>query len=53
MAAPVAYESAWAKGQIRATAASVHHSLWHCQILKPLIEARDRTLIVMDIISGS
>ena len=44
-----------AKSQIRATVAGLHHShshtdicnlyysSWQCQILKPLIEARDRT----------
>ena len=26
----------------------LHHSLWQCQILDPLSEARDRTHILMD-----
>ena len=28
----------------------LHHSLWHCRILNPLNEARDRTQILMDTI---
>ena len=35
-------------GQIRATAAELHHSSRQCWILNPLIEARDQTYILMD-----
>ena len=28
----------------------LHHSSQHCQILNPLIEARDRTLVLMDLV---
>ena len=31
----------------------LHRSLWQCWILKPLIEARDQTCILMDTMSGS
>ena len=59
-AAPVAYESSQARGQIRATAAGLHHSHSNVgskphlrptqqrQILNPLSGARDRTHIFMD-----
>ena len=47
-AAPAAYGSYQARGQIRATAASLHHSSQQGQILNPLSEARDRTLILVD-----
>ena len=44
------------RGQIEATAAGLHHShiwdlhhsLWQCQLLNPLSEARDQTCILMD-----
>ena len=59
----VAYGSSQARSQIGATAAGLchshsnarsephlplHHSSWQCQILNPLSQARDRTLILMD-----
>jgi len=62
-AAPEAYGSSWAKGQIRAAAAGLHHShsnarseprLWPHHgsrqhwILNPLSDARDRTCILMN-----
>ena len=62
-AAPAAYGGSKAKGQIRATAADLHHShsnirseplcdlhhsSWQCRILNPLSEAGDRTCMVMD-----
>ena len=47
-AAPAAYEGFQARGQIRAAAASLHHSSQQRRILNPLIEARDRTCILMD-----
>ena len=67
-AIPVAYGSSGARGQIRATAASLHHShstwdrsrvcnlhhrFWQHWILKPLSEARNQTHILTDTISGS
>ena len=68
-AASVAYGSSQTRGQIRATAASLHHShsnsgsehifdlggssQQHHQILNPLREARDQTLILADTMSGS
>ena len=36
------------RGRIRAAAAGLRHSLQQCQILNPLIEARDLTSILMD-----
>ena len=58
-AAPVAYGSSWARGQIRAAAASLchshgnprficdlHHSSWQHQILSPLSGARGQTHIL-------
>ena len=68
MAVPVAHGSSQARDQIRAAAATyatatatldlshvcdLCHSLWQCQILNPLREARDRTCIFMDTMSGS
>ena len=47
-ATPVAYGSSQVRGQIRATAVSLHHSSQQRQILHPLSEARDRTHILMD-----
>ena len=60
-AAPMAYESSWARGQIQATATGLHHSHSKARsksclrptpqqrrILNPLSEARDRTHILMD-----
>ena len=52
-AEPVAFGSSHAVGRIRAAAASLYHSSQQCQILNLLCEARDRTYILMDIISGS
>ena len=49
-AAPTAYGSSQARGEMRATAAGLHHSSWQCRILSPLSEARDRTCILMDTI---
>ena len=43
-----AYGSFQARGWISATAASLHHSSWQCQILNPLCRARDWTCIFMD-----
>ena len=58
----MAYGSSWARGQIRAAAqvyattmampdlshiCNLHHSLWPCQILNPLREARGQTHILM------
>ena len=58
-ATPAAYEDPQTRGQIGATAASLHHShsnvrskLHHssrqCWILNPLSEGRDQTCILMD-----
>ena len=47
-AIPAAYGSSKARGRIRAAAASLHHSLWQCQIFNPLSGARDWTLFLMD-----
>ena len=46
--APVAYGSSWARDQIRAAAASPHHSSRQCWIPSPLNEARDQTCIARD-----
>ena len=43
-----AYGSSQARGRIRATAASLHHSPRHHQIPDPLNEARDLTGVLMD-----
>ena len=32
---------------------NLRHSLWQCQILSPLREARNQTCILLDTISGS
>ena len=40
-AKPTAYGSSQARGQITVTAAGLYHSSEQCQILNPLIEARD------------
>ena len=67
MAAPVAYESSRARGQIGAAAAGLYHShsnmgcrmcdlcysLQRCWILNPLSEARDGTCIPMVTMLGS
>ena len=68
MVTPVAYGNSQARGPIRAVAeayatatATQHpscisdllHNLRQCWILNPLIEARDRTLILSDTILGS
>ena len=66
MAAPAAYESSWARGQIRAAAAGLRHShtgpshicdlygsLRQRWILNPLSGARDQTHILMDSMLGS
>ena len=37
-----------ARGRTGAAAASLHHSSWQCQILKPLNNARDGTCIPVD-----
>ena len=47
-AAPAAYGSYQARGQIRATAASLYHSSQQGQILNPLRKARDQIRIRMD-----
>ena len=56
-AAPMAYGGSQARGLIRAVATAMpdpshlcdlHHSSWQCQILNPLSEARDPTLVLMD-----
>ena len=62
-AALEAYGGSQARGQIRAVAASLHHShsnrdlsgvcdlhhsAWQCQIFNPLIKTRDQTHILMD-----
>ena len=67
MATPVAYGSSQARGQIRAAAevyitamptldpsciCSLLHSLWQCQILKPLSDVGDRTHILTETTSG-
>ena len=43
----MAYGGSQARGQIGDTAAGLHHSSQQCQILNPLIEARDRTRNLM------
>ena len=68
MAVPTAYGSSWARGQIGAAAEAygtatetmdpshicgVGHSLWQCQILKPLTKTRDQIRILLDTMSGS
>ena len=47
-AAPVAYGNSQSRGPVRASAAGLCHSSWHCWILNPLSEARDQTHIFMD-----
>ena len=47
-AAPMAYGSSQTRAQIRAIAARLYHSSQQCQILDPLIKARDQTFILMD-----
>ena len=47
--APTAYGSSQTRGQIRATAASLHHSSWPHWILNPLNKARNWTCVLMDI----
>ena len=46
--ASAAYGSSWARGQIRARAASLHQSSRQRWTINPLSEARDQTLILMD-----
>ena len=53
MATPVAYGNSQARSQIGAVAAGLRHSLGQCRILNPLSEARDRTYILTDTMSGS
>ena len=63
MATHMAYGSSQARGPIRAVAVAystatapwdlsricnLHHSLWQCQIINPLSEARNQTYILMD-----
>ena len=48
LTATLAYGSSQARGQIRAAAASLHHSSWPHQIHNPLSETRDWICIVMD-----
>ena len=61
IATPVVYGSSWARGQIRTTAAGLHHShsyagskphLQHW-VLNPRMEARDQTLILTGTVSDS
>ena len=47
-AAFMAYGGSQARRQIGATAGGLHHSLWQCQILNPLSEARDQTCVLTD-----
>ena len=48
-ATPVAYGGSWARGQIGATAAGLHHSSWWQRwVLNPPSEARDRTCNLTD-----
>jgi len=47
-AALMAYGGSQARGRIRATAASLHHSSRQHQILNPLSEVRDQSCILMD-----
>ena len=47
-ATSTAYGSSQARGQIRATAASLNHSPWQHWILNPLSDARDGSCILMD-----
>jgi len=44
-----AYGSFQSRGQVRAAAASLHHSSQQCWILNPLMEAREPTCILKDI----
>ena len=46
-ATPAAYRGSQFRGQIRATAAGLHHSSRQRWIINPLSEARDRTCILM------
>ena len=53
MATLAAYGSfPWARGQIRAVAAGLCHSLQHCQILNPLSEAGNQTCILTEMTPG-
>ena len=45
---PKAYGSSQARGQIQASAASLHHSSWQHWILNQLSKTKDRTRILMD-----
>ena len=45
---PTAYGGSKVKGQIRAVAASLHHSHSHTRILNPLSKARGRTYVLKD-----
>ena len=47
-AAPIAYASSQARGQIRAIAPGLHHSTQQRQISEPLSKAREQTHILMD-----
>ena len=46
--AGAAYGGSQARGQIRATAAGLHHSSQQCRLLNPLSESMDWTRILMD-----
>ena len=52
-AAPAAYGSSRARGQIGAAVAGLPHSSWQLQILNPMSEARDQTHNPTDTMSGS
>ena len=68
LAAPAAYGSFWARGQIRITATAyatgaartdsghicdLYHNLGQHQVLNPLSEARDQTCILAETMSSS
>jgi len=46
-AALAAYGCSQARGPIKATVTSLHHSSWQCQSLNPLSKARNRTCNLM------
>ena len=52
MATLATYGCFLAKSGIGAVAACLQHNLRQCQILNPVSKARDRTHILMDIMSG-
>ena len=47
-AAPMAYGSSWARGQIRAAAAGLYHNHSNARSFNPLSEARNQTCILID-----